>query len=226
MKSSRTVLASLAFCFTILGAGSLFASSPHKWYGGFDVGQTDHEFSPRYTVPGAPDSTFINESDGTQFGLFVGHDWALYDRFSLGVQGRVEFNDAEWTLSIPEPASFKYEIPTLYSIGLLSRFELSPRIVLFAELAAVQAEVNEKKFGSPDSNYDVSETADGVRYGGGLAFPLDDIIDARTSLVIAYRVVDLSSFSYVSRDSAGMQVERITDSPETASWSIGLLRRF
>lgn len=194
-----------------------------QWYVGADIGSIDYEFTPTYSfVSGRADAEFKNEASGTEIGLNGGYMQEICGWFSLGCQAHVSANDAEWKMSISEPANFSYEQPYTWGLSLVPTIKLCKKSSVVLEAGLVQGTIKEKKYGSPESNYDVSETIGGTLLGAGISYRLSDNMD----VLIKYQRTDFSEFAYRTTSTAGAHVETIWDDPTAESWRLGVVRRF
>lgn len=194
-----------------------------QWYVGVDVGSIDYEFTPTYSfVSGRPDTEFKNEASGTEIGLNGGYMQEISDLLSVGFQAHVSANDAEWTLTLPDPADFSYEQPYTWGLSLVPVIKLWKGTSLVLEAGLVQGSVKQKKYGSPESNYDVEETIGGTLLGAGLSYALKDNMD----VIIKYQRTDFFDFAYKTTSPDGALVETVWDDPIAESWRLGMVVRF
>lgn len=218
MQLTRTLCITLAGGFLLpLGAAA------EGFYGGLEVARERLRFAPEYTVNGIPDGGFVNRATGRAGSLFAGHRWAMSPTWSLALEARLSVSDTRWRLRIPdEPASLRYDIPYSAGVTVQPTIHVSDRVSLFIEGGLALGRIQERKSGSPDSNYNERSWRPGLALGAGMNVRLGEAWSAR----FGYREARYREISYSSRDAGGNVVERIRDKPEQSSWYLGVLRSF
>ncbi len=214
----------MKYCLSIL-AGILFTSAAFagQWYAGVDVGYIEHEYTPVYSFEyDRADTSFANTGDGTEVGFYGGCLQELNKYLALACQARFAVNNAQWELRLDEPASFKYEQPSMWSLSLIPVISITEKLSLTFEAGLMQGVIDEKKAASPVSLYDVSKISSGTVVGAGLGYKLTDNIEVH----IKYRHVEFDGLSYKAYLPTGEHVETIHDDPTAESLSLGISRLF
>jgi opacity protein-like surface antigen len=196
-----------------------FAQGDSGWYAGIDLTRFEVRFAPHYTeLDDGEESDFDNRADGLQADLALGHRRRLNDRVSLALQGAVGFNDVAWTLSLDEPADFRYSIPYTISGSLLPEVRLAGPVWAFAEVGGGVGRVKQEKSGSTLSTYDSNRLRGALALGGGVFYQ----VGRRLDLVGRYRYVRYAGYEFDSIGPGGQPVEHVAESPRTVGVSVGI----
>ncbi|GAB1392789.1 hypothetical protein MASR1M60_09520 [Rhodocyclaceae bacterium] len=196
-----------------------------QYYLGVEAGREHLSFKPEYRfMNGTPNQTFDNQADGSNAGLVGGYHWKSAKDFSLDVQGRLSFSNSEWTMVIPEPASFRYDLPVNVAVSLLPTYRLTENFAVFAEAGLALGKIREHKSTSnaTRSAYDVSKWRPGVVAGFGMSLALDE----RWSLRAGYRRTWYRDHDFDTHRADGTQIETVTSRVVQSTKTIALIREF
>jgi opacity protein-like surface antigen len=222
-KQTKEVRMKRCICVLLVMLAMTGVAQAGQWYVGADIGAVDHEFTPTYApCSGIPDVEFKNEDSGYLFGVNGGYMQEVCNIFSIGFQAHVSVNNSEWALNLPDPANFSYEQPYTWGLSVVPVIKLCKKSALVLEAGLIQGSVKEYKYGSLETNYDVSETIGGTLLGAGISYELTDSMD----VIVKYQRTDFSSFAYKTISPAGTQVETVWDNPTAVSWSLGIKHSF
>ncbi len=219
MKMGMSICFLAAFIVGIV-CPSVYAEG---WYAGAEGGYVTHTFKVHYEyVQGGTPDDYTDRAYGALGGLLGGYQFALMERLSLGVQGRVSFDNAEWTLATDEPADLSFSLPWAYSVSLLPEWRVLERLSIFAELGVGQGLLQQKKEASEASRYDATEWIPAYTFGGGLRYQLD----ARWQVFVQYRQARYGKTSFDSHLPDGTPWERIGSEASSEVFSAGLACSF
>ncbi|MFA5626444.1 MAG: outer membrane beta-barrel protein [Thiohalomonadaceae bacterium] len=195
-----------------------------RYYLGVEAGHEHLSSRPEYSfVSGKPNQTFDNQAHGSSIGVIGGYHWKTTKDFSLDVQGRLSVSDTTWKMTLPEPASFRYDIPVNVAISLLPSFHFTKNFAAFAEAGLALGKIRERKSTVTTSQYNIEKWRPGIVVGLGMSLALDE----RWSMRAGYRHTwyknhDFNTYSAVN----GMQVESVTSRVKQSMTTIGLIREF
>lgn len=196
-----------------------------QYYLGIEAGSGHLSFKPEYRfVSGAPNQTFDNQADGSVVGMIGGYHLKTAKDYSLDVQGRLSVSDNAWKLSLPEPASLRYDLPLNMAVSLLPVYRLSENFAVFAEAGLALGKIRERKSTSnvTRSSYDEDKWRPGVVAGLGMSLALDD----RLTLRAGYRRTWYQDHEFDTHTANGTQVEAVTSRVLQSTTTIGLIREF
>lgn len=196
-----------------------------QYYLGIEAGREHLSFKPEYRfVSGAPNQTFDNRAAGSMAGVVGGYHWKTAQDFSLDVQGRLSLSNAAWTLSLPEPASLRYDLPVNGAVSLLPRFHLSKNFSVFAEAGLALGKIRERKSTSnvARSSYDEDKWRPGVVAGLGMSLAMSD----GWSLRAGYRRTWYKDHDFNTYRADGTQIEAVTSRVVQSTTTIGVIREF
>lgn len=143
MKTTHCVYSAITALVLSAWWAPVFAEG---WYGGLEVGYVTHTFKVHYDyVEGRTPDDYTDLAHGAQGSFVGGYQIPLAERLSLALQGRVSYDDAEWTLNTDEPADLTYSLPWTYSVSLLPEIKLWKNFSLFGELGIGQGYMRYKK---------------------------------------------------------------------------------
>lgn len=194
-------------------------------YLGFEAGHENLSFKPEYRfVDGDPNKTYENPANGSLAGMVGGYHWKPAADFSLDVQGRLSVSDTEWTLALPDPAAFRYDIPVNVAVSLLPAYRLNENFSVFAEGGLALGKIRERKSTAyaTGSRYDDVTWRPGILAGFGLSFAMGDGWSVRAG----YRRTWYQNHDYDTHDAAGTQVETVTSRVVQSTTTLGLIREF
>ena len=217
----------LAFlmCLSMLASQEVTAqSSPQSsFYAGVEIGHANLSFKPHYRfVNGAPDVTFDNQADGSMGGILAGYHWKSGKDYSLDLEGLLSASNASWQMALPEPASFRYDVPMNLSVSLLPSFHLTDKFAVFAQAGLALGRIRERKSAVSTSMYDVNEWRPGIVAGFGMRLTLDD----RWSMRIGYRRTRYQNHEFATYLANGSQVEAVTSRVEQSATTLSLVKEF
>lgn len=190
-------------------------------YVGAEVGHEKIAFKPTYRfVDGSADQAFHNQAAGTSFGLAAGYRWKTAEGFSLDLHGRMSASHNQWTLSLPEPATFRYDLPLSVSLSLAPAFQVNERLALFAEAGLALGRIREQKQSPTASRYDIQTWQPGGLVGLGARWALDE----RWTLRLAHHRVGYRSHGFDTFDAGGRQVESVRSRVTQGVTTLALVR--
>lgn len=181
-------------------------------------------FEPKYYfMDGSQPETFEDDQDGFVGSLRLGYRKPITDRFSLDLGADFIYQDAKWTMTLPEEqAHFAYEIPYTFGLTLIPGWSPAPRWRLFAELGLEYGNIRERKRTPLTSHYDADEWVSGFLMGIGVGYQINDRID----LTLGYRQIRYSELRYKSYWPDGRHAETIEDSPRSDFTTLAVQYRF
>ncbi len=194
-------------------------------YLGVEAGREHLSFRPEYRfVSGKPDDHYDNRADGSVAGVVGGYRWKTAADFSLDVQGRLSVSNSEWTMTLPEPASFRYDLPVNMAVSLLPAYRLTENFSVFAEAGLALGKIRERKStsGATKSRYDDATWRPGVVAGFGMSLAVGDGWSVRAG----YRRTWYRNHDYDTHDATGVQVETVTSRVVQSTTTLGLMREF
>lgn len=196
-----------------------------QYYLGAEAGHEHLSFRPEYRyLNGAPSDRYDNRASGSIAGVLGGYRWKTAKDVSLDVQGRLSVSNSEWTLALPEPAKFRYDLPVNMAVSLLPAYRLSEHFAVFAEAGLALGKIRERKSttDAARSAYDVSRWRPGVVAGLGMSVTLDE----QWSLRVGYRRTWYRNHDFDTRRTDGTRVETVTSRVVHSTTTIGLIREF
>lgn len=196
-----------------------------QYYLGVEAGHEDLSFKPEYRfVSGAPDRTFDNQAEGLVASVVGGYRLTSTNDFSLDAEGRLSISNSDWTLSLTEPASFRYDLPVNLALSLLPAYRISKNFSVFAEAGLALGKIRERKSTeSPDkSRYDEETWRPGFIAGFGISLAVGD----GWSLRAGYRRTWYKNHDFYTYDANGTQVETVTSRVVQSTTTLGLIREF
>lgn len=196
-----------------------------QYYLGAEAGREHLSFKPEYRfMNGTSNQTFDNQANGSSAGVIGGYHWKTAKDFSLDLQGRLSVSDSEWTMAIPEPAQFRYDLPVNMAVSVLPAYRITERFAVFAEAGLALGKIRERKSTADvtKSAYDVSKWRPGVVAGFGMSLALDD----RWSLRAGYRRTWYRDHDFNTHSANGVQIEAVTSRVVQTTTTIGLVREF
>ncbi|MFK5922990.1 MAG: outer membrane beta-barrel protein [Verrucomicrobiota bacterium] len=213
-------------CAVVFFALSVSAQA-EGWYAGIESGYVEQKYTPHYVTlrDDRSNASFTNKSDGFELGLVAGYEFALPKRFSIATQFRGTWNNAEWTLFLPnEPANLKYETPFTLGFSVLPTYQVTDKFGIFFDLGILAGQVKQEK-NSPSadrSSFDYNDWVPAYSFGGGVRYLISDHVECRLS----YRKTIYDDFSYSGKLPSGRKVENIHDDPTSQSFVLSLIYRF
>lgn len=151
-------------------------------YWGAQVGhgtlQSDNT-GPRPTAA-APNFILDTTRAGQGFtgGLFVGYGLLAND-FYIGGEAEVELSSADWNVErSPEGRLYSIEKVGTIGAGLRVGYVLNDNVLLYGRAGLVRSKFDQD-YSFSGNVVDQSETLDGVRFGGGVEFAINDRMRAR-----------------------------------------------
>ncbi|WP_201211131.1 outer membrane beta-barrel protein [Rhodocyclus purpureus] len=207
------------------GAVSVLAAQgvEAQYYLGAETGREHLSFKPEYRfVNGDPAASYHNEGAGSTTGMVGGYHWKSARDFSLDVQGRLSVSNADWEMSLAEPASFRYDLPVNVAVSLLPSFRLTEHFAVFAEGGLALGKIRERKSAVTTSQYDVEKWRPGIVAGVGVSLALDE----RWSLRAGYRRTWYQNHEFDTYLADGTRVETVTSRVVQSTTTIGLIREF
>ncbi len=213
-------VAVVLFIFTI-------TAQAEGWYGGIESGYVEQKYTPHYVTlrDDRSNASFTNKADGFELGLVAGYEFALPKRFSIATQFRGTWNNAEWTLFLPnEPANLKYETPFTLGFSVLPTYQVTDKFGIFLDLGILAGQVKQEKRSSATdrSSFDYNDWVPAYSFGGGVRYLISEQVECRLS----YRKTIFDDYSYQGRLPSGKLVEEINDNPTSQSLVLSLIYRF
>jgi opacity protein-like surface antigen len=169
-----------------------------------------------------PNSTFDNQADGSIGSIVTGYHWKSGKILSLDLQGRLSVNSNSWQMALPEPASFRYDLPLNLAVSLLPSFHLSEKFAVFAEAGLALGKIREQKTAATTSRYDVEKWRPGIVAGFGLHLALDE----RWSVHAGYRRTWYQDHEFATYLANGTQVETVISRVVQSTSTMVLVREF
>lgn len=199
------------------------AAAQSHYYLGLEMGREHLSFKPEYSfVSGAPSITYDNQADGSVASVVGGYHSKSTESFSLDVQARLSVNNAAWRLTLPEPASLRYDLPLNVAVSLLPSFHFTERFTLFAEAGLALGRIREQKLAVTTSMYDIEKWRPGLVAGLGMSLALDE----RWSMRLGYRRTWYKNNGFGTYLVSGTQVEAVTSRVVQDATTFGLVRDF
>jgi opacity protein-like surface antigen len=196
-----------------------------QYYLGAEAGHEHLSFRPEYRyVDGAPRDRYNNRASGSTAGVLGGYRWKTARDVSLDVQGRLSVSNGDWTMALPEPAKFRYDLPVNVAVSVLPAYRLTDNFAVFAEAGLALGKIRERKSttDATRSAYDVSKWRPGVVAGLGMSLTLDE----RWSLRVGYRRTWYRDHDFGTHRADGTRVETVTSRVVQSTTTIGLIREF
>lgn len=191
-----------------------------RWFLGAELLATEHRFEidVDYTYGRASES-FLDQARGLGGSLIGGRRIALTPTWSLAAQGRITFNEPDWSLATPR-TSVRYRMPHGFALSLLPEYQLTPSLSAFGEIGAAFGQFEYRKTSSDPSRvtrYDETNTAAGYVLGVGMRYALTP----RLGIHATYRYSDYQSHDFLGRLSDGSVREIFTSDPSTQDIGVG-----
>jgi opacity protein-like surface antigen len=206
----------------LLGALASQGASAQYYLGG-EVGSEHLSFKPEYRfVNGDPNRGYDNRANGSLGGVVGGYHWQFAKDCSLDVQGRLSVSDSAWEMALPEPASFRYDLPVNVAVSVLPSFNLTEKFAVFAEAGLALGKIRERKLAVTSSQYDIEKWRPGIVAGLGVSLALDE----RWSVRAGYRRTWYQNHEFNTYSANGAQVETVTSRVTQNTVTIGLIRKF
>lgn len=196
-----------------------------NYYVGAEVAREHLLFKTNYSfVNGTPQDVYHNRETDTLTSVLAGYRWVSADRYALSLQGRLSVSDTNWTLSIPEPAAFRYDLPVSGAVSLLPSYRLNNKLTVFVETGLAFGQVRERKTTTnpASSRYDESSWQPGLVAGFGVSVDL-----AKSwSVQAGYRRAWYGDIDYPTYDASGTQIETVSSRAVQSATSLAIVHQF